>query len=185
MELREFVEPSDIEPTKRASAGQLAADLLTWSRLGVALALPLVLWSASLTPAVFLVSWAWISDLLDGRLARGSGREGRMGRWDLAVDTAVGGGIAIGLAGMGEVPAWFAASSILLFGGWWLLMGKPAGSMLLQLSGYVPLLRVLWNEQPPWWWLPFATAALTVMVDWRRLVEVNIPGFLQSFRPTR
>jgi hypothetical protein len=108
-----------------------------------------------------------------------------MGRWDLAVDTAVAGGIAVALAGAGEIPAWFAASSILLFGGWWLLMDKPAGSMLLQLSGYIPLLRILWTERPQWWWLPFATAGLALAVDWRRLVTVNIPGFLRSFRPTK
>lgn len=166
------------------SARLLVADLLTWSRLGVALALPLVLWSDSLTTAAFLLSWAWISDLSDGRLARRSGRDGRMGKWDQAVDTAVGGGIAVGLAGTGEIPAWFAAGSILLFGGWWLLMAKPAGSMLLQLSGYIPLLRVLWKDQPQWWWLPFATAGLAMAVDWRRLIEVNIPGFLRSFTPT-
>ena len=163
--------------------GLLAADLLTSTRLAVALAFPLVLWSRGLTSAAFLLSWAWISDLLDGRLARRSGRDGRMGRWDIAVDTAVGAGIVIGLGGIGEVPAWFVPSSIVLFGGWWLVMKKPAGSMLLQLSGYAPLLRLLWNEQPRWWWLPFATAGLALMFDWRRLIRINIPGFLRSFSP--
>lgn len=34
----------------------------------------------------------------------------------------------------------------------------------------------------PAWQIPFVTAAIIAVVDWHRLVEVNIPGYLGSLR---
>ncbi|HEX6301718.1 MAG TPA: CDP-alcohol phosphatidyltransferase family protein [Acidimicrobiia bacterium] len=162
----------------------MVADLLTAARLGVSVILPAVLWPrGSLTAAAVLVSAAWISDVVDGRLARYSGGEGRLGHWDLTADTAVGAGVVVGLAGAGAVPAWYAVSALFLLGAWFLRTRSLASSMILQLSGYVPLLWTLLREQADWWWLPFFAALLIGLVDWRRLIEVNVPGFLRSVTP--
>lgn len=169
--------------TKSMSPGLVVADVLTTARLGLALALPVVLGTGRLTVAAVLVSTAWISDILDGRLARSSAGEGRLGRWDLTADTAVGAGVLVGLTVAGELPVWYAVAALLVLGAWFLRTENFAGSMLLQLAGYVPLLWILWSEQTDWWWLPFVTAFLIGIVDWRRLIEVNIRGFLSSVTP--
>lgn len=161
------------------------ADLLTAARLGIALAVPLVLGTGRLTVAAVVVSSAWISDILDGSLARRAAGEGRFGRWDLTVDTAVGAGVVVGLFGAGKLPVWYAVSCLLLFGVWFVRTGNFASSMLLQLAGYVPLLLVLWSEQVDWWWLPIVTAFLIGIVDWHRLIEVNIPGFIRGVTPRK
>lgn len=167
------------------SPGLILADLLTAVRLGIALVLPVVLGTGRLDTAAFLVSSAWMSDILDGRLARASVGEGRLGRWDLIADTAVGAGVVVGLAGAGKLPSWYAVGSLLLLGAWFIRTANIASSMLLQLAGYVPLLLVLWSEQADWRWLPLATALWIGIVDWRRLIAVNIPGFLRGVSPRR
>lgn len=166
------------------SLGLVVADLLTAARLGVSVVLPVVLWpQGNLTAAAVLVTAAWICDVVDGRLARYSGGEGRLGHWDLTADTAVGAGVVIGLAGVGAVPTWYAVSALLLLGAWFVRTRNLASSMMLQLSGYVPLLWILWRERVDWWWLPFFAALLIGLVDWRRLIAVNVPGFLRTVTP--
>ena len=55
-----------------------------------------------------------------------------------------------------------------------------AASMLLQLTGYLPFLSVLWSQRPTAWWLPFAVAVSVGVVNWRRLLLVSIPTFLRG-----
>jgi phosphatidylglycerophosphate synthase len=155
------------------------ADILTMARMVIAVALIPIVWSFSLGLAALMVSIAWMTDLLDGRLARAAGREGRLGSWDLRADTAVGAGLLIGLTGAGTIPIWFSASALIIFGVLF-LAGNLAASMLLQLAGYLPLISVLWSEKSPGWWLPFFTAILIGILDWRRLLFVNIPNFVRG-----
>jgi len=53
--------------------------------------------------------------------------------------------------------------------------------MLLQVAGYVPLIALLWSRRPSLWWMPLATAVSIGFIDWRRLLQVNIPSFLRPF----
>jgi phosphatidylglycerophosphate synthase len=155
------------------------ADLLTISRLVLAVLVVPAAWSANLELTGLLISAAWLTDFLDGRVARRSGGEGRMGRWDLTVDTLVGAGLLIGLTGAGEIPLWLTAVAMVVLGGWF-FSGNPAASMLLQLTGYVPLLLILWSRRPSAWQAPFLTAILIGVLDWRRLFTINIPAFLHG-----
>jgi phosphatidylglycerophosphate synthase len=157
----------------------MVADGLTVLRLVIAVALIPATWSLSLGLAAVLVSLAWVTDVLDGRLVRAVGEEGRMGRWDLTVDTAVGAGLLVGLAGSGEIPVLFAVGVLAVLGTLF-LFGNVAAAMLLQLAGYLPLIALLWSRRPSGWWLPVATAVLIGIIDWRRLLEVNIPSFLRG-----
>ncbi|MFZ0627054.1 MAG: CDP-alcohol phosphatidyltransferase family protein [Acidimicrobiia bacterium] len=157
----------------------LTPDLLTLSRLGVAVLVVPVAWSLDLELTGILISAAWLTDFLDGRLARRSNVEGRMGRWDLTVDTLLGAGLLIGLTGAGEVPLWLTVVAMVVLGGWF-FSGNPTASMLLQLTGYVPLLLILWSRRPSAWQTPFLTAILIGVLDWRRLFTINIPAFLRG-----
>lgn len=152
------------------------------SRLLLAFVMVPVAGSAALSTAGVLVSVGWLTDLLDGRIARRSGQEGRLGAWDLRVDTALGLGVMAGLAMAGLVSLWLPVVAVLL--SWPFLVGNVTAAMLIQLGGFVPLLLLLWDRRPSLWWLPFITALLAGIVDWRRLLFVNIPGFLGMRRST-
>lgn len=158
----------------------LVADGLTLMRLLIAVVVIPVAWTGDLTPTAVLVSVAWLTDLLDGRLARASGVPGRLGTWDLRADTAVGTGLMVGLVGSGLVPAWILAlvAMFLLVS----VRGSAAGAMLAQLCGYLPLLFLLWTRRPIGWWVPFVAATAIGLVDWRRLVRINIPAFIGGLR---
>ncbi len=162
------------------SALSLLADGLTLARLLLAVALVPAVWSSDLTLSAVLLSVAWLTDVLDGRLARASGHDGRLARWDVRADVAVAVGLLAGLGASGDVPVW-----LLVIGLGLLLafaLGSVAAGMLLQLCAYVPLLLLLWSIRTVAWWIPLLTAALIGLVDWRRLVMVNIPGFVHGFR---
>lgn len=138
-------------------------------------ALPLA-GTAALSATAVVVSLGWLTDLLDGRLARRSGTKGRLAEWDLRADTALGIGLLAGLAIAGLVDVWLPVAAALLI--WPFLVGNVAAAMMIQLAGFVPLLLLLWDRRPPLWWLPFATALVCGIVDWRRLLFANIPAFL-------
>jgi len=157
------------------------ADGLTGVRLVIGLGLIPVLWDSHLSAAAVLLSMAWITDLLDGRFARRAGVEGRLGRWDMEIDTAVGAGLLIGMVGPQIVPLWAAAAAIVVLGGLF-VAGNLAAAMLLQLAAYLPFIGKLWADRPPAWWLPLATVAAIGTIDRHRLVRVNIPNFLQGLR---
>lgn len=155
------------------------ADALTLSRLIAAvLAIPLV-WNERWTAVAVLLALAWVSDLLDGRLARASGSPTRLGAWDMRADTAVGAGLVIGLIGQGSMPAWAGLLALTLLGGMF-LAGNLAAAMLLQLTGFIPVLVTLWGDRPMVWWLPFAIAVAIGVADWRRLFTINIPAFVRG-----
>lgn len=163
----------------RRARPAVVADVLTISRLGLAVLLIPAAWTSNVSLASVLVTLAWVTDLLDGRIARSAGLRGRMGPWDLTVDTAVGVGLIIGLTGAGDVPVLYGVVAILVLGSWF-LTGNFAAAQMLQLAGYLPLLDILWTRRPTVWWLPFVTAIVIGVVDWRRLMGVNIPKFIRG-----
>lgn len=165
--------------TSRSRALATAADALTAARSIAALvAFPLIS-SRNWTMVALLFSLVWLSDLLDGRLARLSSGQTRLGDFDLLVDTVFGAGVVISLTAAGVIPFALGAGAMIVFGGLF-LAGNTAAAMLLQLTGFIPVMAILWQERPQTWWAPFLVAALAAVVDWRRLIQVNIPAFLRG-----
>lgn len=97
-----------------------------------------------------LLSISWITDFLDGRLARRASTPTRLGRWDVWADTAVGAGLVVGLVLEGTLPLSMGLSALVLFGGLF-LAGNLAVAMLVQLTGFLPILWILWSERPAAW----------------------------------
>jgi len=161
----------------RSARAAALADGLTLARLLLAFALIPTAATARYTATSVLVTAAWVSDMLDGRIARAAGVQDRMGRWDLTVDTTVAVALLAGMTAAGEVPVLFSVAVVVVFGGWF-LTGNHAASLLLQLAGYLPLLAILWTRRPDAWWLPFSAALVIGVVDWRRLFGINIPAFI-------
>jgi phosphatidylglycerophosphate synthase len=158
-------------------AGRIA-DLLTLFRMASAVLIAVALATGALGVTAMLLSAAWLSDALDGRMARLGGRT-RLGEWDVLADAMVGAGAAIGLALAGVLPVWPVLVAVIGLGGL-LVAGNLAAGMLLQLTGFLPLLWRLWAERPSAWWLPFLTALVIGAVEWRKLIYVSIPNFIRG-----
>lgn len=157
----------------------VTADALTAFRLLAAGALVFMIPAEELTGVAVLLGIAWLTDLFDGRLARKSKSPTRLGRWDALADTAVGAGLVVGLQLGGVLAPWAAIGALLVFGALG-IAGNVAALMILQLVGFVPTLWLLWTERPTLWWFPAVTALTIGVVDWRRLVFINIRGFLRG-----
>jgi phosphatidylglycerophosphate synthase len=157
----------------------LAADALTGFRFLAAGALAVMASTGAFTGVAVLMAIVWASDFADGRLARKAATPTQLGTWDIWADTAVGAGLVIGLTLGGTIPMWIGLGSLVLFGSLF-LAGNLAASMLLQLTGYLPVLWVLWTERPGAWLVPFATFSVIGLLDWRRLFFINIPRFLHG-----
>lgn len=155
------------------------ADALTLGRIIIAVLLVPIVWSGSLTAAALLLSLAWFSDFVDGRLARSSEVETRLGGWDLAADTLVGFGLVLGLVGLGVIAPLVGIGLAVILGVLF-LVGNTAAGMLLQVLGYGPFLYLLWTDRPPAWWVPFLVAILIAVFDWERLIYINIPAFFRG-----
>lgn len=155
------------------------ADALTLYRGVTALALIPLVWTEMWPMVSVILASAWLSDLLDGRLARGASGLTRLGDWDVTADTAVGVGLVVGLMGNGTLP-WLGGVAVIVVAGALYLAGNLAASMMLQLTGYLPTLLVLYDLKTTLWWLPFITAGVIGVIDWRRLLLINIPSFIHG-----
>jgi len=155
------------------------ADLLTAVRLVIA-PLLVVVGGVSLETAGLLLAGAWVSDALDGRAARASGRSTRLGRLDLTIDTVVGAGLLLGMANAGVVPVAVAVALVVVLGGAFLRLRNPALALVLQGVAYGWFLVTVWTRQLPVRWVLLGTIAVLFLVGARRLFTVVIPAFLSG-----
>jgi hypothetical protein len=154
------------------------ADVLTAGRvpLAVAIAAAIGLGDA-LVAGALLLCVAWVTDFLDGRLARRSGGETRLGDWDAKVDAAVGIGVTLGLVGArraGVFP-WLVLVLVLLVAFW--VTGNLSLGMVLQAIAYGLLIVELAQDAPEVLWVMGATVGLIGVADGRRFAEVVLPTF--------
>lgn len=156
------------------------ADLLTASRFVVALVLAAGRPRAGL--AVLLVAYAWMSDGLDGSLARSTGGNGRLARLDPVADVSVGLGVVWYLGAVGVVPAATTRVTAAFVIALWASTGVLAVQMLLQALAYGAFL---------WWafaipvvgrWLLPAVILVILAAEWRRFVSELVPRFLGGWR---
>ena len=156
------------------------ADALTASRAVIAVALVPAIASGHIDIAAVLLAVAWCTDMLDGRIARMSGTEGRLGSRDLQVDTAVGVAVLVGLALTGHAPMLaFAIAAVL--GGTFVLSGNAAAGLGLQTIAYAWFLVIVWQRGSAIgrWLLPGLIAILLV-IDLDRFVAVEVPRFIRG-----
>lgn len=158
------------------------ADLLTGVRGLIAFALIASLASGFLKTSAALVALAWITDNLDGRIARKSERETRFADRDLDVDTMVGAGILVGVVLGGYAGTWLVWGSLLLLGVPYVLLRRPTLSMLLQAVAYAIHLRLLWTEAREVFWVPVLAIGAILIIDFDRFRTVTLPTFFGGFR---
>lgn len=160
------------------------ADLLTVSRafLGLCLAgLGLVHGAEALPTAVLTVILSWLTDLLDGPLARHDPdpRITWVGEHDAEADLAVSLGVAVYLVLSGHMVAWLGAVLVLLILGLWVLHSHQLAWPFYALP-YVLLGGVAFREAPLFGWLAVGYLLVTLAVRWRRLRDEFLPDFFRA-----
>jgi phosphatidylglycerophosphate synthase len=158
----------------------LFADALTAGRLVLAASLLMLAAESAPDGAAIALSFAWLSDAIDGKLARAAGGGTRLGEWDMPADTAVGAGLLLGMALGGLFPLGLAVALILILGLAYVLLKNPAFGMVLQAVGYATLLWRLWVVASPWRWLPVAVAGGIGIAERRRFTSVILPTFFRG-----
>lgn len=161
------------------------ADLLTGSRVVLALSF---VWLAQdhaselLPLAAFLLLASWITDLLDGALARRSGGlTSWVGDHDLEIDVLVSLGVLSYLVGTGHLEPAFAVVYLLLWGViFWRWGWRRDPAMLFQAPIYLWFIIVAMQEAPEAgrWLIGYAVAV--VIVTWPRFPREVVPNFLSG-----
>ena len=159
----------------------LAADVLTASRVFLALGLAALLAQGRLGWAAVGLSLAWITDVADGRLARAAREPTRLGDWDFRADVAVGAGVLAGLIVHGYVPRPLAAGLLVLLAGGFVVLRNVALGMSLQAIAYAAFGWRLWVDSVGARWIPLLVAGTIGIIDWRRLFGEQIPAFLNGW----
>lgn len=161
-----------------------AADTLTLTRVVLAGLVGWLAWRGLLDAAAVALALAWLTDTLDGKVARlGDGRT-RFGEWDMAVDVLVGASVLAGLGLAGLVPRWLAAAVLVVVGGLYLALRQPALGMVLQAAGYGAFLWRAFQDRVGTLWVPLATIVLIAILDGRKLVRVVLPEFFRGVAGT-
>ncbi len=158
----------------------LIADVLTASRVVLAVFVGAALARLDYPTAVILLVVAWLTDFFDGILARAARGKTRLGDWDFRVDVTLGVAILVGLVISDVLRLPLVAVAVVLGAGWTQYTGNPAPAMLLLALAYGVLLAVLIHDVPRLWWLPFVAVALLLTLQWRRFVRVILPAFFQG-----
>ncbi|MCE2527142.1 MAG: hypothetical protein J4G00_06390 [Actinomycetia bacterium] len=120
--------------------------------------------------------WQWITDTLDGILARRARGMTRFGLWDVLVDGLMAMGLMVGLALGGYVsPAWLIPTLVL--GGLLLSVRSLASGMLLQGMAYVWFLRTLAAQDREALVLLLWAIGVAAITHGYRVPRVLIPRF--------
>ena len=166
---------------------KVIADILTASRFGSAWVL---LWigtskgAEGLPLAVIILVIAWITDVLDGPLARREPSRAQtwVGEHDLEIDIAVSLGVMTYLVFSNYLSAWLAVSYVVLCALvlWryrslelaWAVQAPPYGGML-----YIALCHA-----PIYGLLMLAYLVIILVATWPRFPQVTLPQFFSAMR---
>ena len=161
--------------------GAVLADGLTAGRAALAPVVALVLWPGRLGEAALVLSLCWVTDFLDGRVARMAGSGTRLGGFDLGADTLVGVGALLGVWLEGWL-AWPVLLALLVgLGGTYLLLRNEAAAMLLQAAGYGIVLIRLVARRDPVVLVPLGLILVIGVVDRDRFTGDVLPRFFRGF----
>jgi phosphatidylglycerophosphate synthase len=167
------------------------ADFLTVLRVILAFSYPffgLTYGADALPLAIWILLISWVTDTLDGPLARRSSRQYQtwIGDNDLGVDMIVSVGLLIYMILSGFVTPFLGGFYILFWSVYFLRSGVPRSmGMLMQAPIYFFFIWVAMAEAPdPGYWLviyPFLITAIT----WPRFPNEVVPGFLEGMKQVR
>jgi phosphatidylglycerophosphate synthase len=164
------------------------ADLLTGLRVALAFAYPIIglTHGADALPlAIWILLSSWITDVLDGPLARRSSRQYNtwIGDNDLGVDMTVSFGLLIYMILSGLVTTFLGIIYIVIWGMYFWRFGLPRSmGMLVQAPIYFFFMWIAMIEAPdPGYWLLVYPVLITA-ITWPRFPQEIIPEFLDGMK---
>lgn len=157
------------------------ADLLTIGRalLGVCLAgLGMARGAKALPIAVLTVIISWLTDVLDGPLARHDPghRVTWVGEHDAEADLTVSLGVATYLVLSGYLASWFGGMLVLTVLGLWILHSHQLAWPFYAVP-YVVLILTALRDAPLFGWLAVGHLLATLVVCWERFWQQYLPEF--------
>jgi cardiolipin synthase len=163
------------------------ADTLTVSRVLLGL---FILWLGvtggrdALSVATTLLILAWLTDLLDGAVARRdrSGRQTWVGEHDLQADMSVGLGVLGYLTFAGFLPPWAGVSYLLISAVLLWITRSGAVGMAVQALPYGLMLYLAMRHAPLVGSVAIAYLLSVVIVTWPRFPKQTVPSFLRGMR---
>lgn len=164
-----------------------AADLLTGARFLLG---PVLVWLGwrrgpeAVTVAALTLLAAWITDVLDGSLARLDPRGVRtwIGDRDLEVDMTVALGAWLYLAQAGFLSIWLALTYVLGSAAALWHSGSRHLAGWLQALPYGAMIWTAWRVAPPYGLLLVTWIGLVIVVTWPRFPRQTVPEFLAGMR---
>lgn len=162
------------------------ADLLTLARFVLGLAIAVVGYfqgSAGLQLVVLLVLVSWLTDILDGKLARRDPetRPTWLGDHEAEADLSTSMGIAVYLLFSGYIPIWAGVITIFVLPAVWLLHSHQLAWPLYALP-YVGLLIIAYETRPFLAWSIVIYLVITFIIQYPRLFGEHLPEFFESLR---
>jgi len=163
------------------------ADTLTASRFLLALAivwLGLRIGQPALPTVTLALVMGWVSDVLDGALARRALNQRRtwLGDNDLSVDVCVALGLLGYLTFSGYVSPAIAVSYVLMTGALIWRFRSRALAMAAQAPVYAILLYLALRDASTYGALAVGWIVLVTVVTWPRFPKTVVPEFLQGMR---
>ena len=164
------------------------ADFLTVLRVVLAFSYPFIglTYGADALPlAIWILLTSWVTDALDGPLARRSSRQYHtwIGDNDLGVDMTVSLGLLIYMILSGYVSPLLGVFYMLLWGAYFLRFGIPRSmGMLMQAPIYFFFVWVAMTEMPNPGYLLVVYPFLITAITWPRFPKEIVPGFLEGMK---
>lgn len=165
------------------------ADLLTLSRALLALCiagLGLVDGQNTAGMAVVGTIVSWLTDLLDGPLARRDPdpQTTWIGEHDAEADLSTSLGITAYLVLKGHMPGWLGGLLVLVILGLWVFHSHQLAWPFYAVP-YVLLVVIAFQEAPLFGWLAVGYLLVTLLVRRQRLWEEFLPAFFLALRSLR
>ena len=163
------------------------ADMLTGVRFLMAIYLIWLGWqkgSEGIGSAALTLLAAWITDLLDGPLARRDPRgiHTWIGDHDLEVDVVVALGVWIYLTLAGFLSPWLAVAYVLAAAAVLWRLGSVQLTWGVQALPYGLMIWTSWRLVPAYGLLLVAWLGLVVLATWPRFPRQTLPEFLHGVR---
>ncbi len=160
----------------------MLADLLTLSRIaaaGVLAWLGFARGREALPAAVLVLVAAWTTDQLDGWAARRAGVPTHLGRYDFVFDLILYAGVLTYLAAARFVPAWLAATFVIVSAAALLLARRKAVIVLCLRLLDLTAAALLFAHQPRIGAVMLAWLAVLAIIYRRRLAE-RVPAWARE-----
>ena len=164
------------------------ADFLTLSRALIIIPfiwIGLIHKEQGLLVATWLLFYSWVSDVLDGPIARRSGGKNQtwIGDHDLEADILVSVGVLAFTMLAGFIPLWLGAVYALIWAAIFLKVGTPRTlGMLVQAPIYIFFLYLAVRYEPAAGAWLLGLIVLVLVGTWPRFPKEVLPDFLAGMR---